>query len=253
LYRKSDTHKVKFSFIDEKTGNPVYSGLILLQKMMNVCKPETIVKVCHHESKLVTVTLWPDHKNNVCLLTTRMMTVLQEIHTKTGESSYTDQCFITNLFRAVSTSPTEKFLNFVDQIKSNWIMEEISDPAEIILKLDKMHRNMVADDNWLITNEKDTKIVALTSALENVKKKFGKLAKKVSFSGNGKKDGGCGKGGGGRNSKTKTHCPAWQVTKKGNTIKQDGKKYIWCSQHTSKDGSINGLYMPVPHDHDTWA
>jgi hypothetical protein len=161
--------------------------------MMNVCKPETIVEVCHLKSKLNTVTLWPDHKNIVCLSTTRMMTVLQEIHAKTGASSYTDQRFIINLFHAISTSPTDKFLNFVDQIKSNWIMEEISDPAEIILKLDKMHWNMVADGTWLITNKKDTKIVALTSALKNVKKKFGELAKKVSFSGDGKKDGGRGK------------------------------------------------------------
>ena len=166
--------------------------------MMDVCKPETIVEVCHLKSKLNTVTLWPDHKNIVCLSTTRMMTVLQEIHAKTGASSYTDQRFITNLFQAVSTSPTDTFLNFVDQIKSNWIMEKISNPAEIILKLDKMHRNMVVDGTWLITNKKDTKIVALTSALKSVKKKFGELAKKVSFSGDGKKDGGRGKGGGGR-------------------------------------------------------
>ena len=61
-------------------------------------------------------------------------------------------------------------------------MEEISDPAAIILKLDKMHRNMVADGTWSNTNEKDTKIVALTSALDNVKKRFGELAKKVGFS-----------------------------------------------------------------------
>ena len=25
------------------------------------------------------------------------------------------------------------------------------------------------------------------------------------------------------------------------------------SIHTSKDGSINGLYMPSPHNHDEWA
>jgi hypothetical protein len=45
-------------------------------------------------------------------------------------------------------------------------MEEISLPSDIIQKLDKMHRNMVADGSWLNTNEKDTKIVALTSAIQ---------------------------------------------------------------------------------------
>jgi hypothetical protein len=43
------------------------------------------------------------------------------------------------------------------------------------------------------------------------------------------------------------------VTKKGNTIEHEGRKLVWCTKHTSKDGSINGLYMPSPHNHDEWA
>jgi hypothetical protein len=147
-YKSFLAHKVDFSFVDEKTGQPLYSGLILLQKMMDVCKPETIVEVRHLEQQLDTITLWPSHDNNFRLLTTKMMTILQEIHAKTGALSYTNQRFLTNLFRAVSTSPTEKFQTFINTLKSNWIMEEISDPAEIILKIDKMHRNMVADGTW---------------------------------------------------------------------------------------------------------
>jgi hypothetical protein len=41
-------------------------------------------------------------------------------------------------------------------------MEEITTSSDIIVKLDKMHKNMVADGSWVTTNEKDTKIVALT-------------------------------------------------------------------------------------------
>ena len=26
----------------------------------------------------------------------------------------------------------------------------------------------------------------------------------------------------------------------------------WRSKHTSKDGKVNGMYMPFPHDHDKW-
>ncbi len=71
----------------------------------------------------------------------------------------------------------------MDQLKSQWIMEDFLEPAEIIQRLDKMHHNMVADGSWLNTNEKDTKIVALTLAIQKVNKKFGDLAKKVSFDG----------------------------------------------------------------------
>ncbi len=86
--------------------------------------------------------------------------------------------------------------------------------------------------------------------------KYGALVKKVSFKGE-PEPGSSKKKGGGKtdNGKkpTKTRCPEWQVTKKGKTIKHEGCKYVWCTKHTSKDGSINGLYMPSPHDHDKWT
>jgi hypothetical protein len=186
-----------------------------------------------------------------------MMTVLQEIHAKMGKDSYPDQRFITNLFRALKTSPTKKILAFVDLLKSQLIMEDISQPAEIIQELDKMRRNMLADGSWLNKNEKDTKIVALTLAIQEVdkRKKLGNLAKKVSFEGSPK---------GGFSGKTsclkspnkrdtKALCPKWQVTKKGNTLEHEGRKYVLCPKHTSKDGSFNSLYMPSPHNQDKWA
>jgi hypothetical protein len=178
-YKSVLTHKNEFSFLDEKTGNKIHSELVLMRKMLDVCEPMTIVEVCHLKKELNTVVLWPIHENNIHLLTTPMMTLLQEIHAKTGKHLYTDQHFLTNLFCTLELSPTNKFLSFVDQLKSQWIMEDITLPSNIIQKLDKMHRNMVVNSFWLITNEKDTKIVALTSAIQEGKKKYGELAKKV--------------------------------------------------------------------------
>jgi hypothetical protein len=117
-YKSFLANKPKFLFIDKKSGNKWHSGLILMQQMLNFYKPETIVKVCHLKKELDTIVLWPTHKNNMLLLTTRMMTILQEIHAKTSKHSYTDQRFITNLFRTIESSPTKKFLSFVDQLKS---------------------------------------------------------------------------------------------------------------------------------------
>jgi hypothetical protein len=51
----------------------------------------------------------------------------------------------------------------------------------------------------------------------------------------------------------KTHSPEWQVIKKGNTMNHKGCNYVWCPKHTSKYGSINGLYMPLSHDHNEWV
>ncbi len=125
---------------------------------------------------------------------------------------------------------------------------------------DKMHRNMVADGTWVTMNKMDTKIVALTSSFQEIWKRVGELAKRVSFSGNQKGGGNSKKNGGGKGNATdggakttKTCCSEWQVTKKGSTYIHEGTKYSWCTHHHSKDGSINGLYMPAPHDHDVWA
>ncbi len=76
-YKSFLAHQHEFLFIDKKTGNQINSGLILMHKMLDVCKPETIVEVRHLEKELDTIALWPTHENNVRLLTMRMMTVLQ--------------------------------------------------------------------------------------------------------------------------------------------------------------------------------
>ena len=182
------------------------------------------------------------------------MTILQEINAKTGKDLYTNQRLITNLLCVLETSPIKKFLSFVDHLKSSWIMEDISLPFDIIQKFDKMHHNMVADGSWNNTNEKDTKIMVLTSMVNNMKTKYGMLAKKVWFKGDTSKPGsqkkkGDGSSNGGKKP-TKTRCPEWQVTKKGNTFEHKGCKFVRCPKHTSKDGSINGLYMPFPHNHE---
>ena len=56
-------------------------------------------------------------------------------------------------------------------------MEEITSSSDFIEKLDKMHRNMVADGSWVTRIKKDTKIVALTSSFQEIWKRVGKLAK----------------------------------------------------------------------------
>jgi hypothetical protein len=63
-------------------------------------------------------------------------------------------------------------------------MEDISLHSEIIQKLENMHCNMVADGSWNNTNEKDSKIAALASMVNDMKSKYGMLTKKVLFKGN---------------------------------------------------------------------
>jgi hypothetical protein len=207
FYKSFLVHQHKFSFIDKKTGNTNLSGLILMHEMLDVCKPEPIVEV-HHLKKT-------RHNHPLAHLQEQRTPPHHEDDDdsprdsrRTGSTTYTDQRFITNLFLALESYHTKKFLAFIDQLKSQWIMEDISKPADIILKVDKTHRNMVADSSWLNPNEKDAKIVALTSAIQEVN-----LAKKVSFDGS-VKVGSSGKKGNAKSSNskqlTKTHWTEWQ-------------------------------------------
>ncbi len=173
------THKHEFVFRDKKSASVILSGLILLCKIIEISKPKTIIKVPHLEVELDSIKLWPDMENNLCNLTSKMLQVLQEIHAKSGILSYTKHRFITNVFHASLTSPTKKFVTFVDTLKNCWIMEEVTNQATILTSLDKMYKNMGDDGTWVNSNDKDTKIVALTTQLKQTTKKLNELEKNV--------------------------------------------------------------------------
>jgi hypothetical protein len=245
-------HKHEFAFCDEKFASVVLRGLILLCKIIEISKPETIIKVRHLKVKLDSIKLWPDMENNVCNLTSKMLQVLQEIHAKSGVLSYTERCFITNVFHASLTSPTKKFVTFVNTLKNCWIMEEVTDQATILTSLNKMYKNIVANRTWVNSNDKDTKIVTLTTQLKQATKKLNELKKKVQTPtklNHGNKHGGADTS----KKTTRDQAELWRITKKGSTINHDGKKFDWCPHRKSKDGNVNGMYMPSPHDHDAWA
>ncbi len=117
---------------------------------------------------------------------------------------------------------------------------------------------MVANGSWVNSNNKDMKIVALTTQLKQATKKLNKLKKKVqnpskSNSGNKKTPKSSASNSDTQKKTTKDHAALWCIEKKSSTIKHEGTKYNWCPYHKSKYGSINSMYMPYPHDHDALA
>jgi hypothetical protein len=104
---------------------------------------------------------------------------------------------------------------------------------------------MVAGGSWKKTSTADSKIIALTTQVANLKKKLGKTDSKT---------GGKGKGRGKdwknpmKNGK-KDEGKSWRYTKVVDTIKcpQTGATLKWCSHHGT------GAYMPSDHNHKEWA
>ena len=102
---------------------------------------------------------------------------------------------------------------------------------------------MVAEGSWKKTSTADSKIIALTTQVANLKKKLTKNDLKTGGKGkskdqknptnNGKKDEG----------------KSWQYTKVGDTIKcpETGATLKWCPHHGT------GTYMPSDHNHKEWA
>ena len=140
-------YKISFAFVDRVTGVVKYDGLILLRMIIEISKPDTVIYFFDIELELDTITLHPGCGNDVNKCISNMLRKFQEIHARIGKASYTNNRFITNLFRAFLTCPVEKFETFVNQLKHRWNMDELTNPYEICKKIEKMAKNMNENRN----------------------------------------------------------------------------------------------------------
>ena len=118
------------------------------------------------------------------------------------------------------------------------------------------YNNMDACDEYSKVDPKDTKILALTTRLENLEKSTTANAAHATTGG----------GNGGNNLQgagTKTNNPTgnmtgqiatWRTINKGPTSTvPDGKKVYWCPKHVHPQGLFNGSYnWHKPEDQDSW-
>ena len=115
-------YKMSFAFLYRVTSVVKYDGLILLRTMIEISKLDTVIDIHDIELELDTIAATTSTSFS------NTLRKFQEIHSRTGKASYTDNCFITNLFRDFLTCPVKKFETFADQLKQRWIMDELTDP-----------------------------------------------------------------------------------------------------------------------------
>ena len=111
----------------------------------------------------------------------------------------------------------------------------VTDKNAIINNLNVLYRNMVAEGSWKKMSTADSKIIALTTQIANLKKKLGE---------NDSKNGGKGKGKDQKNptkNGKKDEGKSWRYTKVGDTIKcpETGATLKWCPHHGT------GAYIPA--------
>jgi len=114
------------------------------------------------------------------------------------------------------------------------------------------YKNLVGEKSWNKTSDKDAKIMALTTSLNEQKKKWSDFASKMNSSGVTPGKRGQDNEKSHKLRKNNSVLPAWRTTFKGKNITgEDGVSYDWCKEHV-REGKYNGIYMPAPHEHAAW-
>jgi hypothetical protein len=122
---------------------------------------------------------------------------------------------------------------------------------------------LLVDKKWDKMDSSEEQIITLTTQVKQLKK-AALLKAKGNGSGNSTKKFGANTSGkssiAGSAKGTipslgiKAKAPAWQITKAGATITHPDHRFdmVWCPEHVSKCGTVNGMYMKAPHDHAAW-
>ena len=187
------------------------------------------------------------HSDDVRNLFSRMDTLQQRIQDEKGDAFYDNTRYLEDMFRALGTCTCEDFTRVYKGLEQDWIQETPGVTKEMICtKLLQTFTNLEAKGTWGKACDKESKIIALTTKTEELKKKVKSLeVSSTMLSGKTSETSSA------ASSKyaSKRTLPEWCITKKGNfcTDPDTGKRMVWCNK---RPGS--GIYMPDPHDCDKW-
>lgn len=220
------------------TGEILYDGVTMLQLLVEIVKPSLRAGVADLKEKLRHSKL-STFGYDVTKMLDKMETTYQEI--TANEQTHED--YILDLFRALLTGKNEIFHRFIQDKEGEYDCGLDITPDTLITLATTRYNNMVAKSKWKTTESKDAKIVALTTKLDDLEKKF--KEKKAGGSGGGKSGGGTSSG------KSRFDIPEWRLKKTlGTTVEKDGKTYHWCSKQHNKG---KGMYVThAEKDHVAW-
>ena len=241
-------------------GDTKVDGFVLLKKILMDIQPEIVVDVQDKEKLLESLTL-EKCGNNVQTLTRTMEKTWNEIkRIKPGTND--ESRFLTQLFRALKTSTNDDFIRSVKNMGDLWIKSDPSITAiRVAADANQYYKTLVNTNEWNKMSEDKTKLIALTTKVNELSKKNQQLESKLKSSSEGdskKKSGKAEKSnssGGVQQSKLTPEQlkvqMEWRAVKKGNTCSRDGAEWVWCGIGHGPEGK--GLYMPKGHDHEKWA
>ena len=228
--------KLKSSIYTWKSaaGDTFYDGPTMLQLCVMKVNPSTRVGVTTYKDAIRHAKL-ASFSHNVLDMTDKMTANYDEI-VKRG---FTHDDMIIDLFKALLTSKNEVFHRFIQRKKDDWETGTDITPDELISEAVTKYNNMVENKTWKMKEADDSKLVALTTQVKELKEKLNSQS-----SG---KDNNPGSGSGSK----RQPIAEWRLKKtQGDKLTKDGTTWYWCP-HQHNNGK--GMYVThKPENHTSW-
>jgi hypothetical protein len=178
-YKSFSLQEKKFMYFDAETQDIIWDGFTFLSLVLDVIKPDTVVQVKTLETQFKAITL-ASCKGCFRTLVTTLENKAAEINEVAGEVRISNNMLLTQIFETAEKAPNEAFKMDLTIAKSSWVTGKQTDKDVIIADLTKLYVNKQDEGTWKTGSEKDAKIIALTTQVENVKKSLNAL-KSVHF------------------------------------------------------------------------
>jgi hypothetical protein len=230
----------------------VKCGLILWFLLVEVLKPDTKINTDKLDIELNALTL-EQSGNRLPDLLTEMGDYRQRIEAEKGTIYYDKDTYVTMLFAKISCYKQQDFMFEVRSKKKEWNLGRHTLP-QIISALKISYTSLGTLGQWETLDSSREQIIALTTKIKDLERGRSKC-KTLMAGGNGSGNTNGGGSGEGFPEKSKPGCASsWQITFKGDHITHPEKGFdmVWCKDHTSRDGVVNGMYFRHPHNHQVW-
>ena len=244
-----EVHKNQFEWYDELSGETNYDGLTIAHLILEKLRPNAKINTFNELAKVKAIKPY-DYQFDITEWESNMEAGRNLVELKCPGAYHEDQ-YILDLFKGASTTPCKTYSSQVETMKQNWLLgingTELWTKDTISTQLVQLYTNMTQDGTWQRELSETSQIIALTTQITEMEKRFEQSTKAFATS---------------TDVATKKAAPKsgaytvepWRLEHKGETTLHEGSTWSWCKgDHWSNMVKHNGMYCK--HDtagHDAW-
>lgn len=229
-----------FMFTDQASGEVHFDGPTMLKLILTQVNPDTIIGMDQLKAQLETMKLH-EHGNDVA----KMLTSMQSIFNTLKENGHEPDSYHRYIYTTLISGPNANFNAFmqriIDNIQSGNSYHKDISADNLIVTARTKYNNTIADKSWGKVDPRDAKIMALTTALEEIRTAAPtNSGKSVNATDAGVKN-------------KFAALEEWRKKFDGDEKVVSGRTFYWCKHHKGKD--YDSLYVSshCPAQHDAWS